>query len=345
MWRWLSMLTAVATLSLSTASAVDTSRGQTSEEEGRVLWKDGRAAAEEGRCADAVAPLSRLVDRYPGHEGYIRAHLLLGECLLALGDAKAALKPLRYFVSGSANETRPEARELFGRGRASLARAYLAAGRFQEAFLTAEEILKRSPGAEGMLLKARAQIGLGQLERAEKSLGDARRGVTATSSAALRGEAAWTRMRLETRHCEKLPARGKMDEAQARNQIERRGNCLLGAALHAREAIASGDPEWSRLAEAEAREASSSFRAACSNPPDPLPLRKGRRTAVEVLKYRSELADVFARDCAAKLTSAIGMVEGWSKELPAKAAPYLGGIRDALKGELERLGKERRAEG
>lgn len=313
-----------------------------SPEEGAILWKDGSSDAQAGLCADAVPKLTRFVDRYPGHEGYVRAHLLLGECLYRLGDFKEAIRRLQYFTSGSANENPAEALELFQKGRVALGWAYLAADRGNEAYLTSLDIAKRVKKDEatsrialqGLLIKARALVLLKQDAKAEKTVDSVIQRLSPDSDAELRGEAAWVRMKLVSRRCTQLPGKGGMDEAQARDQLRRRGSCMLEATVLAREALISGQEEWARKAELETRQASSGFRAACATPPPPA---KIKRSKTELQKYNAELADVLAKDCAKTLRGAVSLVEGWNKDVPPVAQPYLAGMRDAFKADLVRL--------
>jgi len=322
-----------------------TSRGPVSEEEGDLLWNDGREAAEAGRCAEAAPKLQRLVDRYPGHAGYVLAHLLLGQCLLQLDDFNAAIASLRFFTSGSASETTPQAHDLLQRGRVTLGRAYLAAGRGHEAYLTASEIarhVRKQPdgGAEtssleGLLIRSRALILMNQDDRALETLDSASAGIK-PGEASLAAEAAWTRMKLVSRRCARLPGKGGMDEAQVRDQLGRRGGCVLEATVIAREALMTGATDWAKRVEEQAVEVVGSFHEACTRAPDP-PRSKPRRTAEELRKYRAELADVMARDCAGALKGAVTMLDGWKDRVPTQSAPYLKKIRSAYAEQLSRL--------
>jgi hypothetical protein len=73
------------------------------------------------------------------------------------------------------------------------------------------------------------------------------------------------------------------------------------------------------------------------NPPPPPAGKKNRRSAVEMRKYQAELGDVLAHDCARTFKSALGMFDGWNKDIPASTAGYLGRIREAYSTELKRL--------
>jgi hypothetical protein len=316
-------------------SDTDTSRGPVSEEEGNILWQDGQSDASGGLCADAVPLLKRLVDRYPGHPGYVKAHLLLGECLIQLDDPSAAVAQLRYFTQGSASEANPESHDLYQRGRVALGRAYLALGRGSEADLVASEIARHaSPSGpaelyavEGLLIRARALVLLGQDERAQDTL-DSVTPLIPAGHTDLSGQAAWTKMRLVNRRCSRLLAKGSLDEAQARNQLGRRGDCMLEATVAARDALLTGQASWARRVEQQAIEALGSFEDACRKAPSPP--KRSKRTPTELKKYRAELAQVMARDCARTVQGAITMLDGWKKEMPAQSAPYLLGIRSAF---------------
>jgi hypothetical protein len=324
---WRLALTALITLAPCTAICLDTSRGPVSPQEGDILWKDGSSEAQAGLCADAVPKLQRLVDRYAGHAGYLRAHLLLGDCLLKLGDAPAAITALRYFTSGSANEKSPESHELFQRGRVLLGRAYLAAGKGNEAYLTSMDIAKRESGSteaavEGLLIKARALLLLGQDAKSEKTVDSATQHLNADSPPELRGEAAWTRMKLTANRCEKLPSSKPMNEAQARQQLERRGLCVLEAVNFAHDALAAGNEEWSRKVRDESRTVLDSFSSACMTPPA---ASGPKRSATELRKYRAELTQALVRDCTSTLRQALPKTDE--------------SLRDAFAVQLERLSR------
>jgi hypothetical protein len=316
-------------------AGTDTSRGPVSEEEGNILWQDGQSDAAAGLCADAVPLLERLVDRYPAHPGYVKAHLLLGECLIKLDDARAAVAPLRYFTSGSASESTPESHELIQRGRVALGRAYLALSRGNEADLVASEIAKHAnPGTppehsavEGLLIRTGALILLGQDERAQETL-DSVSPQIKPAETDFAAEAAWAKMKLVTRRCSKLLAKGGLDEAQVRNQLSRRGDCMLEATVAARDALMTGQTLWAKRVEQQAIEALGSFEDVCRKPPSPP--KKSKRTQTELKKYRAELSDIMARDCAHAVQGAITMLDGWKKQMPAQSAQFLEGIRNAF---------------
>jgi hypothetical protein len=146
--------------------------------------------------------------------------------------------------------------------------------------------------------------------------------------AELKAEAASTRMKLVTRRCAKLPGKGGMNEAQARDELERRGGCVLEATVLARDTLMTGQVIWAKQVEREAVDALNSFRKACSEPP--APLKKAKRTREELKKYKAELADILARDCAKTIQGAVTMLDGWKDRVPAQSAPYLLGIRSAF---------------
>jgi tetratricopeptide (TPR) repeat protein len=293
--------------------------GPASREEAELLWNDGKAAFDERRYGDAAHALQRLVDRYPALPGYTRAHLLLGRARMELGQSARALAPLKHFVG--ANSRSLEAAE----ARASLARVYLSLGKPHEALLTATETLKlKKPPlppelrVDALLLKSQALIGLGKDLRARQALDSARAELAAAArlqpvpnATALEGHASWLGLALKTRSCARYPGPGSMNEAQAREQMDRRGSCLLEASLLYRDTLRPGDVRW---ADQATRDMSIAFRAyarACAEPPPP----PGKRSKEQLGRYRAELVQLLEADCRARYSRALDLLRSWKPEL------------------------------
>ena len=201
-------------------------------EEAALLWSDGREAFQDGEYREAAELLGRFVQRYPGAEGYLEAHLLLGRARLELGRAPSAIAPLRYYVNGTRRPV--DAAE----GRLWLGQAYKITRKFHEAYFMALEVEKGSypdrpdlrPRA--LILMSDAQAALGQLERAADASTRARQAIEAAPAAERAPlEAEWLRLQIDvkTRECALLPTPGPLTEDQARSQLERRGLCVLEA--------------------------------------------------------------------------------------------------------------------
>ena len=133
MWQWLLILSFTLGSS-SPLIASSTSDGPTSPSESEFLWKAGQDEALSGKFPDAAFHLARLVDRYPGHSAYLKAHFLLGRALVELGRPKEAVKPLKYYINDSGKSSGAI------EGRIWLGRAYLDDRNFHEAFLIAKEV-------------------------------------------------------------------------------------------------------------------------------------------------------------------------------------------------------------
>jgi len=302
------------------------SAGPAYPEEARILWEDGQKAHQEGRHQDAVNALQRLVDRYPGYEGYLNAHLMLAKSRLELGTPKLAIAPLRYFIGASAvtNDSL--------QARLWLGRAYLETRQFHEAYLTSLEIQNqknrdaRVPGdmlSEALLIKGWALLGLGRVERATKTLDAAKASLTASSSPSVRGETPRLELELKLRGCRKLPTSKILDEAQIHNQLDRRGTCLLEALLLFHKIIEAGDPKAAKLGEDQLRTGFRSFADLCAKPPMPPAIAPKNRTAKQLKQYRAELAYALQQECQKKYASALDLLTGWKESAPAPTSEAL----------------------
>lgn len=325
------------------AQGAPTELGPVSAEEAALLWKDGDSAFESRDYQRAVTLLQRLVDRYPGHVGFLESHRLLGEAYLALSEqeeekgnseqaralAIRALPPLRYYSSGS--------RDFAAAARAKilLGHAFLASGKLHEALLCALEIGKGVPRppapvrVQGLLLKTLAQLALKRHGEAERTLSSARRLLNEKEPAPgpLRGETAFVELRFRTDQCARLPSARRMGEAQARTQIARRGACLLEALLTYRTALEAGDPHYARKATRATRLSIEGHVQACLDPPAPLPLKPQDRTPLQLQRYREELVLGLRDDCAKTRRLGAEIVTSW---LGADAKVKLPGEGPAL---------------
>lgn len=325
----LSLVSSIALAQTGARSGVSTSVGPTSAEERALLWKEGKAAHLAGNHVEAVRLLQRLVDRYPSAPGYLDAHLLLGRSLLALGDPKAAVAPLKYFIQGSSNGKSPQA-DLADSARLALVKAQLALSKPREAYLLAEETLARAIKRKNQLIviealvaKGNSQIGLNQDARARRSLESARAGLKDSSpksdDRALEGMATVLGLNLKARDCERFPSAKRLEEDQVRDQLDRRGDCLLEAQLLYKDLLAIAHDPSSREGTSVLASAFADYLVACRNPPDPV----GNRSQAELKRYRGELEIVLRVDCAAKIKKAMEFAEGWKAGMSTASILHL----------------------
>jgi tetratricopeptide (TPR) repeat protein len=304
-------------------------RGPRSEaEEAPFLLRAGTEAFRAGDHARAARDLRRLIERYPSTPGALDARLLLGRAELERGQPAAAQGPLRDFIAAAGKSAAGL------EARLDLGRALLALKRFNEAYLTSIELTGRESlpwdvEVPALLLRGEALLGLEQDERALQAQASAEKvflaqgrpseaGVStrieqgAASNAAserewLRQRLLSLRLRLVLRSCAKLPGAGLLTEEQALDQLRRRGECLVEAALIVRSALlpekgsvsARGVAQEERVVLSELerslealRRSFGDYQAACLSPPQ----RPGKRTAAELRRYRSELSARVLRD-------------------------------------------------
>lgn len=341
------LLTVDLSARIAPAAGAPTDLGPATAQEAELLWKEGKAAFEASDFQAATNRLQRFVDRYPAHGGYLQAHRLLGEAYLGLAEqdrdagraaeakarAKQALAPLRYFATGT------RAAGEAAKGTILLGHAYLDTGKAREALLSAMEVEKQRLGGPGeglrieaLLLKALAQLALGRPADAELAMAaaEAKLGQLASPPAPLVGETRLTRLRVKNDRCAALPSSARMEESQARDQLERRGTCVTEGMLLYKEVLKTGDTRAMDRATREALSAVEGYRRACLNPPDP-PLRP-RRTELQLRRYREELGQALARDCREKQRAALELVLSWKTDasLPAPGQPLAASVARAL---------------
>lgn len=335
MWlsRWVSgVIVGIVLASAAPAHAAPSHLGGTSAPEAELIWKDGQAAFEAGRYREAVTLLRRLINRYPGHAGFLEAHRLLGVSFLELGRPAEALAPLRQY----ANASRATGLEAQLVGKIWLARAQLALNKGAEALLLADEIRKKSARdrtrAEAQLLRAHALIlqnrdveAAGATDQSLTQLRDA-------PSPELLAEAKSLLLEILIRQCSRLPSKGGMDEAQARDQLERRATCQQDT-LKLLHDVADADSGDTLTAATEAASAGYvELAERCLHPPDPLPLPKGKRSAEQLTAYRADLRRLILPVCQSAFSRATDTLQEWKFPTKDRLQAELQKQRNRLQG-------------
>jgi tetratricopeptide (TPR) repeat protein len=297
--------------------------------EATELWTEGQQDYQNGKFDSAVFELARLIEHYPSAPGFTEAHRLLGLSYLARHQAGKAIEPLQYYVQAAGKS--PDGT----RARAELAQAYLESHHFSEALEESRELLARADSegqhsplhAKARLIEAESWMGLNQDDKAAEAL--------AISKKSLSSEAdplwSWARLvelQLKTRFCGRFPPPGELDEAQVRDQLSRRGDCLLESQLIFRELLRLKPGEEKRSLEGldNLTSAYEAYHKACANPPRP----PGKRSALELKRYRTELVDVLVPMCAEKLQKAGSMMKGWDHGLPKDSAAIEKRLQDKV---------------
>jgi tetratricopeptide (TPR) repeat protein len=305
---------------LESAWAVDTSNGPVSDSEASLLWTDGKKAFEEGRYQDAVNSLQRLVDRYPGHTGYLEAHRYLGRSLQLLGKPALALRPLQDYIGATSD------REQSLRARLWLGEAYLELSKPNEAYLSAVEIEKASEKsgpelhAEALFLKTRALMKLGQDKRAKQVLDSVEAETVVQTDPVLRGHLAESKIELKLKNCASFPSPGAMSESQARDQFARRALCLQDTLTLYKSAAESGDLPTGADAGERIFEGYDALSNAVKHPPAPPRLPREARTAAQNKQYLAELEDRLEQDRKKAIQDSLSTLEEWRKKAAGKSA-------------------------
>jgi tetratricopeptide (TPR) repeat protein len=327
---------------LSSAHADDASEisaGPTSAQEAKILWQDGKNAFDHGMDEDAIPKLERFVARYPGYPQYLEARHVLAQAYLRLHEPDKARPELKAFIQARGKS--PSA----VLARNELCRADLELKLYSEALLTADETVKlatasgdRAHQAEALTLRARAQIGLGQDARATDSLASALKALPTPAPSPLLGDARALELELKLRHCARFPSDGKLEEAQVRDQLGRRGACLMDSLLLFKNVLLAGDAASGDESEARVSQAYASYWENCLHPPTPPPIRPKDRDARQLKTYFRELAVVLEEDCRQKIRQGQDLIQSWKSA--GSSGPHMPSMEDALKkasSELEKL--------
>lgn len=161
------------------------------------------------------------------------------------------------------------------------------------------------------MLRGRAQAGLKQYRRAQESSEAALRTLPASSDPRLAGELKNFALKLKLKRCSDFPSAGRLEEAQVRDQLGRRGTCLHDALLDYREVLEKGDSMQAEAAQEQVLQAFASYWKKCKNPPAPPPVRPKDRNARQLKTYFRELAVVLEEDCRSKIRQGSQILRGW----------------------------------
>jgi len=311
------------------AGVQQSSTGPAPHADADIVWKQAKDFFNSGKYSEAVFPLKRVVERYPGYPGFTESHFMLARSHMELHEPQHALKPARYYVSALGKKPAGL------RARTLLAEIFLDLRKFNEARFTATEIMvardkagkRLAPAdlyAESLLLKARAEMGLGRDDNALLAIESAKKEITGLTGDAdtvaradwLRGESAWIELTHKTRECSRLPGKKRIDEGTARDRIGRRGDCLLEASLVLRSSYETTANKFADLSTKTMAEAAKSFLHACENPPDPA----GSRTRLEIKRYKEELVQILRQDCGTKMDKLREFLTQWKQGASAMTA-------------------------
>lgn len=321
-----------------------TSLGGTSNAEAKVLWNEGELAIQKSRYEEAASLLKRYVDRYPGYPNSLKAKYYLGQAWFKLGKYDLALLELQGFITASApSEDSARARLLQGD-------LYLLKGDFSAAYLMTydlDQLLLRQKSEElkndlklrNLALKANALLGLKQKSRLQLALTALESQLASVTSAEGRGIAYQAQLRAKLAECTEFPSQKDLKESQIRDQLDRRGTCLLEALQNYRQVLRNAEPESVALAGAEMTAAFKSYAAICKNPNSAFAASdsdaKSQNRSGRVLQ--SELSAKLTAECSQKWQTAVEFLDHWSTSVP----PH---IKDPLKNTTNNLMKLTRKE-
>lgn len=317
MSRWLLAIILLLSLHNPDSIAADSNASQPIESSARTLWDQGRSAYFASHYQEALVHLKELIDFYPAQEGYLQAHLLLGQSYLKLKNPAAAIEPLKYYI----NATSQSPKSILA--RIALAQAYLNLRKFSEAELISYEIqqmeakytLKSDEKIEALLIQARAFIGFHQENKAAERIQDIKKQLTETNSSSIQGQTFALELKLKALKCSQLPSQRTLEEGQVIDQMNRRGTCLLEALLPLQKVLTIGELESIQFSVDEIEKAFESYFQTCAYPP--LPPLTPKRTEKQLTRYRQELSDHLMKNCKKVPQEALELILAWKSELPS----------------------------
>ncbi|MFZ9594934.1 MAG: tetratricopeptide repeat protein [Bdellovibrionia bacterium] len=313
-------------------AAVPTSLGPTSASEAQILWNDAQVEFEKAHYPEASLALKRFVARYPGHPGFLEAHFLLGKTYLRLNQPTEALPMLQHFVQAQ----RPNPAQVMA--QLEMGECLLQLKRFSEVLTLCleiesnEKVLAQSHFTlplslteiqlQRLLIKASALLGLGSVERAESVLQGAQRKVSESSPSDKKGTLARLKLQIKLHSCAQFQMKHPMNEAQAKNLMDRRGVCLKEALLDWNEVLRLEVPTEASRASQLIHQSFHDYLKACLTPPPPQLPPTERLQRQERKRYQIELADYLLKTFEAQTQEALDLLLPFkpladSKSLPA----------------------------
>ena len=285
--------------------------GVRSQQEAKLLWKDGRKAFELGQLQKAASLFQRLVDRYPGNPGYLEAHYLLGKTYFLSSNCKDAVPPLSHYIG--AHTYTPQSLD----SRLLLARCKLLDHKYEEALLISEEVLKNKDKIGSALdpvtltsfwlLKIESLHRNGQNKNASLLLESLLPELETQSPKPLLAHGKLLEMRLKLDACVTLNAKVKISEATTRQRMGEWGECLNEATVLFYAVVQNGEPTTIDLATTEITQSFRNYITQCQKPPKPL----AKLTKIEFNRYRSELSDILIQDSKLHLANTLALTRAW----------------------------------
>lgn len=304
--------------------------GPAIEGDAGTLWMEGRTHFGNSRYNEAATAFQRLIDRYPSARNYLEAHLLLGLTRLRLNQPEPAAESLKYYIT--ATSVNDESL----RARLALGQVYLATHKNHEALLSAMEVIKASSNLtvrephllEAYLNKAWALIGLNRDSHAKQTLDafwtKARKRQDLDN---LKTQASRIGLELKLRTCARLPGKGALAESLTRPRIKQRSSCMLETLIAFNESLSLPDDEWILASQKAVLNGFTTLAHVCANPPAP----PGRRSQIQLKRYRDELVDALTKDFEETRKQAADFLESWIQPSKQNNSHHLKTLLDSIK--------------
>jgi tetratricopeptide (TPR) repeat protein len=316
----------------SLAQAIDTSSGPATPAGAAVLLSEARQDYEHGLYEESIAPIERLLNRYPGYpdaKTYRELRAWLGHCLLVARKPEQAITPLETYIEGAGPSDQNQARGpgmLRVWGRIWLIEAYLQLEKYREALIAAQELLsdadhRATPEfeARSLLLAARALIALNRENDAQQRVDAASRAALLSGEPKVLGEQRLLQLELKLYRCSLWPSAKRLNEAETIDQLDRRGTCLEEAIIDFERLASAKSEEHLSLGQETLNLGYRRYLSACKNPPEAMPAQinpSPRQRAT----YLSELSAKVGPACRQHAASGAELLRQWVKSPEAKSA-------------------------
>ncbi len=188
-----------------------------------------------------------------------------------------------------------------------------------------------------LLVRSHALLELKNYTEAYRTLDSAEAALKKLSQklqAELQPSLQFMQLKLELRECDRLPTSTKLDEAQAKDQWQRKSLCVQKAFLKLQSLYVSQAAKWIDAGRKDVIQALKTFRHTSLAPPSPLETLK----ADELKNYQTELSSYFWEQYSGVMKELSETTVRWKSEV----SPAFRESLDSLNKEIQNL-KEKRS--
>lgn len=299
-------------------------------DEATLLWDEAQTLIRGGKLGESAFRLQRLIAKFPASPHFLEAHWTLADVLMQQRKYEEAKKPLKYFIGATGKSNPGHA------ARLRLGRAQLKTGKPKEALLTALDVLNglgkhqndHSLPANALLLKAWALLALDKDSEAQLAH-------SSSEKYAVTAEAVRLEQEFKLRTCRLLPSpavqKNGVEEGDLRAALKRRATCLLEGTVFllkaAESPVATERAQWVEDSQKTLAQDYAAYARLVQTPPKP----PGKRSAIELQRYRDELRQVLVADFNEFRGKVFDLLETWKKTGPAAILEAVQSLEKSLK--------------